>query len=296
MKPAFLTMICVFTMLACFSQTKQRITVCDARTHEGISYAAVVFYQAKVLNGGVYTDSTGIVILSVPEQTDQLVITCVGYHSRNLFLGEFLADTISLEPVNILIPEITVYPKNKMNRMIEMGYAKNSSWRAYGDYKNNVLAVFVENTAQRDMLITKLLYKIRQETRQKTIFRVHLYAAGTDRKTPGRELITSNSVFYVNGNHNSHAVSYDVSALKIVMPADGMFVGLEWIGFNDSHVDSTPHSKNAFVGVLLTHWQNEHLSLRKNLFKNGRWEELRSGIENGNKVQNLAFGVKVMNF
>jgi len=295
MKPTFLTLVFVFIILECFSQTERRIIVCDAHTHEGISFAALLFHQANVLNGGVYTDSTGIVSLSVPGQTDQLVITCVGYHSKYILIKEFFTDTITLDPVNILIPEISVHPMNKMNRIREMGYAKNSSWRAYGDYKNNELAVFVGNTTNREMLITELLYKIRQETKQKTIFRVHLYAAGTDRRTPGRELITSNSVFYINGNHHSKAVAFDISALKIVMPAEGIFIGLEWIGFVDDKVDNKPNSNYAFVGVLLTHWQNEQYSFRKNLFKDGQWEELRNGIENGSKAQNLAFGIRVMN-
>jgi hypothetical protein len=283
----------LFISLTGFCQTTRQMVVCDSYTRDGISFAAVLFYQDSILNGGVYTDATGRVLLTVPALTDQLVITCMGYNSKNILISEFLTDTIRLDPVSILIPEIAVHPLKKKNSIMELGYIKDSSTRAYGDYKNNELAVFVGNTTNREMLITELLYKIRQETKQRTIFRVHLYSAGTDRKTPGKELITSNSVFYVDGNHNSHAVAFDVTALKIVMPLEGIFIGLEWIGFADNNDERTSNSKYRFVGVILTHWQKEQLSLRKNLFKNGQWEELKIGFENGNMVQNFAFGVKV---
>jgi hypothetical protein len=276
----------------------KKVIIVNQKDLQPISYAIISFYETDTLVGGIYANVDGIFSLKLAEKINSLKFSCVGYKTKCCPISSNFPDTIMLEPVNYNIQEIVVNPKTGSNT-IELGYIKKSSLKAYGSSrKNTEFAVFIPNKTGKNAMIKTLLYKLRQDSDVKTALRVHIYSIAENGFVPGKELIPINKVLYLEGKHPmSKVVSFDVSDLGIVLPVEGIFVGLEWIGLVNENEMYKKGSIENIPYILTTNLIDEKVSFTKGYFTKDMWKIFDSqSKDKGEKNQNFAFGLEAIEY
>lgn len=291
---SIISIFLLLNFLSANADGTKRIVVINKDNNEAISFATVAFYNEEKLLGGNYTNVFGHFSLQLPENTNRLEFSCIGFKSSIISLNTGVPDTLKMESIRYEIPEIAINLNNKSIKPIKLGYLKKNSMHSIGYKKNTEIAVYIPNKIGANMLISKLFYKLRQRTNVRNACRVHLYSNDNNLFSPGKELITSNLIFYFEGSKIGKIVEMDVSSLKLEFPIEGIFVGLEWIGIVNEKADTPQYSIDDAPYILTTPSFDKTVSFQKKTYKKGEWiNSLISLSLEGDKNANFAIGMEV---
>jgi hypothetical protein len=294
MKLSILLLLVVLSMTT-KANDPHRVHIVSYLDHQPISFAVLTYYKKDSLIGGSYANAEGVVTLKTPEKASIIQFSCVGYQTKWFSLPGIIPDTVNLEPVNITLPEIVIN-SDKKNKLIELGYIKKSSLRAFGSKKNTEFAVFIPNKTGKKMVLQTLLYKIRQEVDVKNALRVHLYAVDESKFMPGKDLVQSNLIFYIEGKHISgKVISFDLSNYGIQIPDSGVFVGLEWIGIIDIKNETPDILLQNDPTVFITNFITDKFSFTRGYFTKNIWKPFDLRMKEG-KFQNFSFGMEAIDY
>lgn len=114
----------LFVFFQFFQAHAQNIMVCDAKTHDPIPFATVLFD-----NSGVYANQYGKIGLKDGLNKNEIVtFSAVGYTKKNIHFAE-LKDTVFLEPKTVSLEEVFIYDKKDIFEI-----KKTHHPRSYGSY------------------------------------------------------------------------------------------------------------------------------------------------------------------
>jgi hypothetical protein len=104
-----------------------------------------------------------------------------------------------------------------------------------GGSKGSILLIFIPNEdSRKNRVITKLKYELSAINREnekvnKGVVRVRLYSSLDTAIYPKSDLLQENIIQTIPLKYKQTLI-VDISKYKIVFPASGVFVGLEWLG------------------------------------------------------------------
>jgi len=275
--------------------------VIDAHSKKSIPYATIINTNSK---HGLYTTENGTFKISV-NKNDSLHISCIGYkpittpvlYSVN---KNNSPDTFYLIPYSKDLGEVIVAPVDwSKYKEMKLGYANLKSNYHVSRGTGVEYAVYIPNTKRiADAYIHLLKYKIEKVRLDTVAIRLHLYAANAD-DSPSIELLDSNYIEILAGKMNK-VLSFDVSALKIKFPLNGIFIGIEWLGLYDTKTNST-FSKQAVEPMIGFNFKSkEGLTYERKM--NSKWElsdarKLAPSFEEEkifqNSIPNPSFGIVI---
>lgn len=207
--------------------------IIDNKTKQPIT--GVIVLNLGNQKNATYSDEEGMFSLLVA-QNDSLKITCVGYKDSIIKYSENLSlSTIELSSNFILLDEVVVKNTSK-GRSYSLGNAsEKKEYSAQGGTKGSVLLLFVPNAdSSKRKIITKLKYPLRTIDREnekinKGVVRVRLFSSTDTLIFPQRDLLQENIIHTIPLKDKQNLI-VDISKYKINFPANGVFVGLEWLG------------------------------------------------------------------
>ena len=201
--------------------------IVDQKTKQPIT--GVIVLNLSNPKYATYTNEEGIFSLMVAKN-DSLKISCIGYKDSIVRNSPNLTSTnIELTPYFILLNEVVVNCSLKENIS-----DKEESFRQGGS-KGSILLVFIPNLdSSKSKIITKLKYHLGEiylenEKINKGVIRVRLYSSTDTAIFPKSDLLNQ-SIIETLALKNNQTLIVDISKLKISFPANGVFVGLEWLG------------------------------------------------------------------
>jgi len=229
----FFTLLIVVTVSGICQSSTLTAKIIDKKTKQPIT--GVIVLNLSNQKSATYTDEDGMFSLLVA-QNDSLKITCVGYKDSIIKNSERISSsTIELSPNFILLNEVVV--NNSLNRSsYTLGYIGNN-YETYnqGGTKGSIILVFVPNPdSSKNKIITKLKYQLAKINREnekinKGVVRVRLYSSTNTSIFPKDDLLQENIIQTIPLK-DKQTLIVDISKYKINFPANGVFVGLEWLG------------------------------------------------------------------
>lgn len=231
--PLLLTFLSLGSVFGISQVSTLTAKIIDQKTKKPIT--GVIVLSLSNQRNATYTNEEGIFSISVANN-DSLKISCIGYkdsvikHFENLSLS-----TIELRPNFILLNEVVV--NNSLKRSSStLGYT-GREYKTFnqGGSKGSILLIFVPNEdPSKNRVITKLNYELRVINREnekinKGVVRVRLYSSSDTAIYPKSDLLQENLIQTIPLK-NKQTLIVDISKYKISLPANGVFVGLEWLG------------------------------------------------------------------
>ena len=226
-------------------------------------------------------------------KTDTLYIHCIGYTGDTMYIAN-LTDTVFLQPSKLTLPEVVI--KATGNPQITINnYTGKRTVRAWGDVAGIERATrldFPEVDKGRVKKINAVGIKMKKKTNS-NLCRLHLYAAKAD-GSPGEELLNRN-VFITKEDIKGRTCTKDLSAENIYTSANGIFIGIEYVGqvFTNSAgtiIADTTKEYNRSVIFETLHYTDAATYTRTSIYRN--WVLLDgSPFDDGHPV-NMMVSVK----
>ncbi|MFZ4672324.1 MAG: carboxypeptidase-like regulatory domain-containing protein [Flavobacterium sp.] len=214
--------------------------IIDQKTKQPIT--GVIVLNLSNQKNATYTDDEGIFHLLVTKN-DSLKIICVGYKDSVIKNSETLnLSSIELRANFFLLDEVVINSISKGSSYSLGNTGKKDQYSYQGGTKGSVLLVFVPNVdSNTNKFITKLKYELmtierkkhdyksENEKINKGVVRVRLYSSKDTSIFPKSELLPENIIQTIPLK-DEQTLIVDISKYKINFPANGVFVGLEWLG------------------------------------------------------------------
>ena len=231
----------LFVSFSVFSQEK--VQFLDSENRQPVAYASIAFGEGF----GGYTDSEGY--FSFQEKQD-FRVSMLGYKSLNVTQKDF-KEVIFLEVESLLLDEVTITKKSgKLKISKQKPYWKNSTWLdAFTPRIGNEIAVLIPNEKKQVITLSKISIPIATnpfrifdkqskdnfkqfENLPYAIVRIRFYSNENNKP---HELLYSDEIIANIHNFNEKFSEIDLESYSIDIPENGLFVGIEFIGFADKN-------------------------------------------------------------
>jgi hypothetical protein len=227
----FLLPFFILITTLCFSQNDCLKTVLDAKDKTPVPFAIV-----QVDKAFFYTDSLGRFNISEKVEKGVLVkIMCMGYESAQFTKSDTCKITIYLIPKSLDLAEITIKPLPP--KIINLGLTTKTLTSA-SVLGGEIITTFIPNESATQKIVKKIVFPYRSRTENvkdiTSCLRFHLYSVGAN-KRPDRDLIEQNLIFCPKKIKDK--VEIDVRKFSIIIPPEGIFVGVEWVASDKTATD-----------------------------------------------------------
>src|SRR5690606_8596054 len=184
------------------------------------------------------------------QEKQAFTVSMLGYKSLTVTQEDF-KEVILLETESLLLDEVTITKKSgKLKIVKQKPYWKNSTWLdAYTPQIGNEIAVLIPNEKKQEITLSKISVPIATnpfrifDKQSKNIFkqfeelpyaivRIRFYANENDSPS---ELLYSDEIIATIHNFNEKFSEIDLESHTIDIPENGLFIGIEFIGFADKN-------------------------------------------------------------
>jgi hypothetical protein len=291
-KRCLLPALITFTALTSHAQNLTiKRAVLSATDLQPVKFASVAIRNS---NNGTYTNLSGEFTISC-SNVDSLAISAIGY-KKSIYHCASLPDTILLKDEMAQLPEIVVSSRERKQRSVPMGL---HSMKRTGAYTGAIAAaLYIANTERLNVSISKAFFQLSKVTwiystkpkLYKLLVRLKLYKRNEFDKGPGEEITTNNIVEEVSEKQTE--IVFYIESLNIELPADGIFIALEFLGY---------YSDNQF-NAFSSDDQNKYIQYKASFTDQystpASWVRLDyendwQPLETGATVYNFNFGIEV---
>ena len=254
----------------------------NKNTNKPISYCTITCSNDQT---GGFSDSLGIIDIQNIINCDKILITSLGYKSevfmvknnpqknKDTLLFFLTPDTLKLEEVQIA-KDATKIKLVKYN----LGHfnSKKEVIDRTGGVIGNTRALYIKNpTNNTSTKITKILYSIDGHRdphfdNQSAMVRINLFRKAENSDAPGLPLINEDII--IRTKKGQSQIIYDVSKYNILLPKDGVFVAIQWLG------ELTSKIKPINISPALNSHRNVEGSIVYYKFLDKEWRKAKPGI------------------
>lgn len=222
---------------------QSRILVLDEETKDPIPFATIIYKD----NLGTFTNDKGIFLLD--HSFDKLIIKSIGYKEVNLDVKE-IKDTLwmSPEPINLDLIVVTQLPKKFSYSKVNMK-TNNDFPKSYLSIVGNEISTLIlgnENAKKSYLTNIKIptnssILKVRTKDNSKakevnepfcSVFQIQFYE--NENGQPGQLLDYDPTIIKITQKDDKY-FQIDLSEKKIIVPKEGVFLGLLAIGRADEN-------------------------------------------------------------
>lgn len=223
-KALFLILMCL-TITVSFAQHK--IMVWDSLSNKPIAYARVT---CPAVEGGAYSNEAGVFIL--PSNFTHISINALGYNEKTIAVAQDL-QRIYLTKQENKQPEKL---KNFSNTDCEIGYfnehEKSMNLSLTAGFEEGV---FIPNKFNKELKVKKIILEtnplpwiIRKLANDPpSLIRINFYKANENKEIG--EIINTNQLVYSSKTLKEKTI-INLSKENIIIPAEGVIVGIEYLG------------------------------------------------------------------
>jgi len=231
----------MFCSLIVFSQEK--IKIVDAQTKEPIAFATIAFGDGL----GGYTNENGVFTF---DEKQIFSVSMLGYKTLNVSESDF-KNSIELEVEPLLIDEVVISNKKGKQKIVKQKpYWKNSTWLdSYTPQVGNEIAVLIPNEKNQEAVLSKIIVPIATnphrvfDKKSKGHFKhwedlpystVRIRFYSNENNKP-KEILSSEEIIVNVPNTKEKLFEVDLEKYFVEIPQNGLFVGIEFIGFADEN-------------------------------------------------------------
>lgn len=179
-------------------------------------------------NIGTITNEKGLFILPIIPGSDSIKITNIAYYPKVVAVKDFRNnDTIRLTQNIPQLKEVVVRNFATYKQDIDIGikgYPNNGEF-IFGPGQQ--IATYIANEQGKQGWIKGVSFKVKNFGKCKNSMRVRLLRLDTINFKPSMDLLDESIVIKSSALKRTNYI--DLSAYKIILPKEGVFIALEWI-------------------------------------------------------------------
>jgi hypothetical protein len=291
----FILYFLILCSINVFSQDNTLVKgkIINLETKEPIPYCSIVYLKK---DKGVFSDSLGNFILKKEPLLDSIQITSLGYEKKLLSIQILEANNlvISLKPIYFKLNEVAITPdENKIKKIKKklgpIATKLNSSKGIGPGVLGRISAIYVANQTQNvPKKITEVHYDLRN--RKNSIVRVQLYHRNELTNLPDKALILEDLIIKLKPGQNR--INVNIEKYNLMMPNNGLFVSLQWLG----ELDTKGRHTNTYLNISPDYTFNvdDNNVLQYDSFLNKNWSAYNSFYEK--KYWIPRFGISVIEY
>lgn len=254
----------ILVPIVCLGQNKKFI-VLDESLETPIEYCSVLIINK---DKGVYSDSKGLVKIKA-SANDSLVISHVLYNDLTLPLSA-IKDTVWLSQKNQYLDEVVVSSKKDINPWSKERKVKHK-WYIQPKTEFCVLLKkdkHIDSISKVRFPIENLNY-LKNSNIERAVFRLNIYSK--TKVLIGERLNTGNLISSVTDN--SKHITFSLQK-HIVVPLEGLFLGVEFIGFENEANEILAEERNNFIKLNFASTKRSSTFYANKFINNGKWSLL----------------------
>lgn len=220
------------------SSFAQNIQILSKQDSTEVPYANIVYYANDSIVDGIYTDEDGKAILKIPSQCNSIEFSAMGYDTARINKND-LKSVIYLEDIPLPLQEIVLTSsKTRKKKTTKLGYPIKSKSNFYSVAQGlELITLFKPNTQDQRKVATFLFYlkDFESEDNSSSVFRIVFYENVAHK--PGKQIHIKDrkqQVFTINSRQYGK-IKLNIDHLNIALPKEGLFVGVEYIGFMEAN-------------------------------------------------------------
>ena len=287
--------LCLFVLNANHAQNVLKGWIKDQITSKSIPFASISYKNQPI---GVYGNEDGYFELNLKKDLpDSLVVGCLSYEKKVLTVQNIQQNsTIYLTPVDNKLAEIKITPKKKskiVTKALGAHTAKpNNVYTSGHTSEGYTLLCFINNPNLSNAQIREAVYVIEPKYQMDSaVVKIHLF--GKDKYSsdpkPSEELIKEN--LYVTIPPKTKKFKVNLEKYALIMPDEGIFIGLEWV---KGHVSKRfSFQGTVFAPVYRGTYEEQPYHFIYRNFMNQGWERMPLKSFEGS-VSTPMFGLNVL--
>lgn len=230
------TLILIFALLSvrlAHSQSRCGV-ILDNKTLNSVAYASI---SSPTSNIFIFTDGKGKYCLDNISLRDTIYISALGY-KRLIVNDEKLSksDSVFMISEPIQLKAVKIVAKKNSTKTQNVGFFKGTSLQSKNSFapnSNMKVAVYLKNTAGTNNVLSRVYYRLKPHPSDIASFfrvRFRIYENGV-RNLPANDLLTNNIVLDVSPEQT--LIAQDILKENISIPPDGLWLGIETVGYVD---------------------------------------------------------------
>jgi hypothetical protein len=277
-----LIVILTYSIDASHALAQQRLShakFVDKNTNKPISYCTITCSNDQT---GGFSDSLGIIDIQNIINCDKILVTSLGYKSEVFNIKNNLQndkDTLLfyLTPDTLKLEEVQIAKDATKIKLVKYNLGHFNSKKEVIDGTAAIgytRALYIKNpTNNTSTKITKVLYSIHGHRNpifdyQSAMVRINLFRKAEDSDAPGLPLINEDII--IRTKKGQGQIIYDVSKYNILLPKDGVFVAIQWLG------ELTSKIKPINISPALNSHRNVDGSIMHFKFLDKEWSQTRT--------------------
>jgi hypothetical protein len=262
-----LHLLLVISFITCQFIFAQQIEILSKKTQKPISFAIVHYMVDDSIVRGGYTNNEGKITLSLSNDVNFLEISHSDYNSykfstQNIQQKIYLEtnensincfsekkninteDLLHTSEKNLInLQEVVVRSKRKSTKYLGYKAKRNifGNTKGFIPVSGKECITLIENPYQKNKDIKSLVLFLYSENHpSEAIFRVNLYTNENNKPQKLLCLKNNKNVFALNNDLKvkKGRVKIDIENWGVVLPKEGLFVGVEYIGFLDKKTNN----------------------------------------------------------
>jgi hypothetical protein len=225
-------------------------------------------------NTGTITNENGQFNLTIASPADSIKISNIAYYSKLVAISDLQnSDTIVLSENIKQLNEIVVSNLSNFKTETNLGFYDNSANGSFKLIPENQLALYIANRQAKEGWIKGVSFKVKDLGKCKNSMRIRLLQMDSVKFMPSIDILDENVIIK---SADLKKLNYiDLSAFKIILPKEGVFVVLEWL-YPDKDCD-----RNLYTSLSAT--LTEPTNIVWFNFRDKAWtKDKRPRLPNGN--------------
>ncbi|TAE68337.1 MAG: hypothetical protein EAZ85_14240 [Bacteroidetes bacterium] len=209
-----------------FSVFAQEIQVLSKKTQKPIPSAVVTYIVNDSITSAIYTNEEGKATLSFEKEVNFIGIVATGYELLEIPITD-ITPKIFIDDDVTMLSEVIITSDKKSTK--KLGYlSKNLSLLKIltSGYEMSTL---IKNPFEIEKKVKSVIIRLKRWKRLNAIFRVVFYTNKNNKPHEIYPAQTKNNIFILKPSKQiSHEL--DLTNWGIVLPKEGLFVGIEYMG------------------------------------------------------------------
>lgn len=294
----YFLIIALFISSSLLSQNKYTGVIIDKHSEKRVPFANVYLSNK---NAGTYSNNHGIFSIEANSE-DTIVISFIGYEKRCVPVKEIknFNREIYISPEKYNLDEVTIHADKKARRKkILLGNSKLKKATTLLAHSGAEFVVYIPNNLKTEALINEVILNLKSRGREIPVFRIHIYAVDEETKQPGDDLLNQDLTGMITKSRNIK--KFDLQKYNIVMPEDGVFVGIEWIGKLTKDNVFSDDVNSIKLSIPITFEKEQSNTSFRSAYYSDHWKKTTSNhplsiLLEKNNPPNAAFGIRVITY
>ena len=179
-------------------------------------------------NAGTITNEDGQFILSIASAIDSIKITNIAYYPKLVAISDVQnSDTIVLSENIQQLNDVLLRNFSNYKITSTLGFYNYSNNGSFKLMPESQLAVYIANSQGKEGWIKGVSFKVKKFGKCKNSMRIRILQMDSMKFMPAMDILDENVI--INSDDLKKQNHVDLSAFKIILPKEGVFVVLEWL-------------------------------------------------------------------